>query len=111
MSAPNHTTEPFAMYVRAATGRVVPRFGHIGRYIGGLRRPDRGWDFSDRVEALSHAEAGRFKVEYQRALKRGDLVKCTREDYLADNEKRVAARAALLGESAVTTPAEPLQES
>lgn len=75
---------PFAKYVSAVSGRLVPRYGLRGAYIGATLDPTTGRATFDTeaVSALTADEWQRFGREYRRALAAGDLTERTETDFL-----------------------------
>lgn len=98
------TPEPFALYVTGVQGRVVPRYGTRGKYLGVTRiEPTivngRGvgggdWNWHGRVEAVSHAEYNTYRTEYERALRDGDLLRSSKEAFERSEKERADARTA-----------------
>lgn len=91
--------DSFSLFVRAKEGRIVSRFGSrtaIGYQFMPGTGPDKPsehrWD-TETIHAIPAAEAIRYWIEYQRELgPDGGLVAATREEWLAQHAKKLAAK-------------------
>jgi hypothetical protein len=114
MSAAAPNPSPFAKFFRPKSGRPVARYGTATRskgndVIGGRwednpearpdpvtgERPRRLVIDTSAIVALTHHEARRFRREYARAVRNGDLEEVTREQW----EARAAELATPAGEA------------
>lgn len=127
-------TAPFARFFRAVEGRQVGRYGTARKtqgnnVIGGRwvdqpdARPDRITNRRPRklvintsiVVAITHAEAARFRREYNRAVSQGSLEEVTRKDYQSylaeDARKAKETRAKVEAEAKAKAKAEAEAEA
>jgi hypothetical protein len=82
----------FSLFVSCIEGKPVTRFGSR-TFIGAEREGDSNvihW-FPDRVIAIPASEHDRFRKEYDRVLRDGDLRVRTKSDWLQQTEAEDAA--------------------
>jgi hypothetical protein len=77
------------LYVSSVAGRLVPRFGAGGSYLGAERDPKNAsaikW-YPERVLPITAPEFQRFRREYDQAIEDGDLSLRSEDDFNAQRE-------------------------
>lgn len=84
--------EPFSLFVSCVEGKPVTRYGSR-TFIGAEREHGTNiihW-FPDRVVAIPSTEHARYRREYDRVLRDGDLKVRTEADWLAQTASEDAA--------------------
>lgn len=110
------------LYVKPVPGFVVSRFGTASKTsnnvpIGHTRAPEGGPFVADvdAVMMIPAAEYARFRREYEAAIKNGELLRATAEDFgaqrkkQAEAEKKAEEEAAAAQEQAAKASAAPAE--
>jgi hypothetical protein len=85
-------------YFTAKTGHLVPRYG-TSSYIGATARRGEAATFDGAVVAIPLREWTRFVKEYNRCMKAGVLIECTKAEHDAFLKAQEAATVAAVAKA------------